>query len=108
MPDVQEQQRAQQQQDPNGQNQQWPDGRSQGTFDSLFGQQIAGADPSGREAWQAYFDLAEQTLRTARRVSEVQVLSMMRQQIVQDVTQAVLAQMKSSPGIARQIADLAR
>jgi hypothetical protein len=76
----------------------------QSTFDQLFSEQIAqsGIDPTGREAWQAYFDLAEQTLRTARRVSEIQVLSLMQQHIVKQVTQSVIQQFQQNPQLLKQ------
>jgi hypothetical protein len=79
--------------------------RSQGSFDSLFGDMItqSGIDPTGREAWQAYFDLAEQTLRTARRVSEIQVLSLMQQHIVKQVTLNVVKQLQSNPQIIKPV-----
>lgn len=76
--------------------------RSQSTFDSLFSAQIGQIDPSGREAWQAYFELAEQTLRTARRVSEIQVLSLMQGQIVKQVTSQVINQLQQNPQLLKQ------
>lgn len=79
----------------------WP----QSTFDQLFGDQIvnSGIDVAGRDAWQAYFELAEQTLRTARRVSEIQVLSLMQQHIVKQVTASVIGQFQRNPQVLASI-----
>jgi len=91
----QEREQEQQYQQGQGQSAQWP----QSTFDQLFGDQIvnSGIDPTGRDAWQAYFELAEQTLRTARRVSEIQVLSLMQTHIVKQVTAQVIGQFQRNP-----------
>lgn len=69
----------------------------QSHFDQVFGQITAGQPEAIREAWTAYFDLADQTLRTARRVSEVQTLSLMKDQIVQEVASRVIQQLGSNP-----------
>lgn len=45
-------------------------------------------------AWTAYFDLADQTLRTARRVSEGMFINSLRREIVQEVRSAVLAEVR--------------
>ena len=98
MADVTQQQDTQQQ----GRTSQFDDGQSQGKYDQAFTQQISGQTGplASSEAWAAYFDLAEQTLRTARRVSELQVMSLMRQQIVNEVKQQVIAEIKSNPALA--------
>jgi hypothetical protein len=91
-----------QQQDTQHQGKSFDDTQSQGQYDSAFTQQIsAQTGPlATSEAWGAYFDLAEQTLRTARRVSELQVMSLMRQQIVNEVKQQVIAEITSNPALA--------
>lgn len=98
-----EQREQQEQQYTQGQGSsgQWP----QSTFDTLFGDQIvnSGIDPTGRDAWQAYFELAEQTLRTARRVSEIQVLSLMQTHIVKQVTAQVISQFQRNPQLIAQV-----
>ena len=78
------------------------DTQSQGQYDQAFTQQISNQTGhlASSEAWGAYFDLAEQTLRTARRVSELQVMSLMRQQIVNEVKQQVIAEITSNPALA--------
>ena len=45
-------------------------------------------------AWAAYFDLAQQSLQTARRVTELRFLGDLKQQIVQEVRQQVLAEVR--------------
>lgn len=70
---------------------------SQYQVDQLFSQ-IAGQQPgAGVEAFRAYWDLAEETLRTARRVSEVQALSMAKQEITRDVAALVIATLQQNP-----------
>jgi hypothetical protein len=75
---------------------------SQGQFDQVFSQITSGQPEAIREAWQAYFDLADQTLRTARRVSEVQTLALMKDQIVSEVAQRVIGQLKQNPQLVQQ------
>lgn len=70
------------------------------SIDKIFAEQIGGGfDPASQagQAWQAYFTLAEQTLATARRVSEMSALSLLRQQIVAQVTAEVLHQVQTNP-----------
>lgn len=51
-----------------------------------------------QEITRAYYDQAEQTIRSARRVSEIQAIAMFRQEIVSEVTahvtRAVLAEVQ--------------
>jgi len=70
---------------------------SQPEIDSAFGA-IAQRQPEVvREAFRAYWDLAEETLRTARRVSEQQALSMAKQELVQEVSAIVLSTLQKNP-----------
>jgi len=48
-----------------------------------------------QQAWQAYHDLAESTIRTARRVSEIMLVGQYRQALVQDITEQVMAAVRS-------------
>src|SRR4051812_43582111 len=64
---------------------------SQPQFDQLFSQITSGQPDQAQTYVAAYFDLAEQTLRTARRVSETWAIGAMREQIVADVTQRVVS-----------------
>jgi len=79
--------------------------------DSAFGQLISGgftpgmspaSDPStDLGQWQReYFELAEQTIRTVRKVAEQQQLHAMKRQIVQEVTTQVLSAIKSDPSLS--------
>lgn len=74
-------------------------------FDTVFANQVAGVGgyEIQREAWRAYFNLAEQTVRTAREVTELQTLQLMRQAIVSDVTRQVIAQIKADPSLKREL-----
>jgi hypothetical protein len=90
---------AEQQQTPEKQSQ---DDYSQGQFDQVFSQMTSGQPEAIREAWQAYFDLADQTLRTARRVSEVQTLGLMKDQIVAETVQQVIRQIQTNPQLVKQ------
>jgi hypothetical protein len=87
MADTQSQQNTQQ--DSQSQQSDWSgeERRNQARFDQLFAQQVTSTHGSeiARDTVAAYFDLAEQTIRTARRVGEVQAMSLMRQEIVKDV-----------------------
>ena len=51
----------------------------------------------GRQMSDAYWDLADSTIRQARRVSELQTMALFRQEIVADVARVV------SPMIAQQV-----
>lgn len=99
MPETQQEREQREQQEQQFQQ------RPQSSFDSLFSEQISqsGIDPTGKEAWQAYFDLAEQTLRTARRVSEIQVLSLMQQHLVKQVTANVVTQIQQNPQLLKPL-----
>lgn len=72
---------------------------SQRDFTELFsGMTSEGApgDAYGAQlAWQAYFDQADQTLRTSRRVTEALFIGNLRQQIVADVRAQVLRSLRS-------------
>lgn len=116
MPDQQEQQREQEQQQQ--QFQQWQQlqeqfgggqqfgqqPRSQSQYDSLFGEQMFG-DAATREVHQQYWTQAEETLRQARRVSEIYTMSLMHQHLVQKVSQAVIPQITQylTPTLTQQI-----
>lgn len=115
MPDQQEQQREQQEQQQRLQQeqyQQWQQqqeqfgqqGRSQSQYDSLFGEQMFG-DAATREVHQQYWQNAEETIRLARRVSEVYTMSLMHQHLVQKVSQAVIPQITQflTPTITQQV-----
>lgn len=99
MPDTQEQSKSQSQQ----QNRRASDQYPQSTFDSIFEQMASSssgnplAADSSREAWRAYFKLAQETLRTAQEVSEIQVLASMHRQIVAQAVQSVVHQLQSNP-----------
>jgi len=85
------------------------DTRSQSDFNHLFESQVGSQSVDlARDAWTAYHDLAEQTLRTARRVSEMQVFQLMEQQIIRKVTSNVVQQIKSDPSLIKQIAKSAQ
>ena len=81
------------QQDKQEQQQSYPGDISSQQFDQMF----SGQSDAARDAVQAYFDLAEQTLRTARRVSEVWTISLMRDQLVKDTTKQVIAHLQQNP-----------
>lgn len=70
---------------------------AQQQFDQLF-QQIAQQQPGAPgEGYRAFWDLAEETLRAGRRVSEVQALTMAKQEIVRDVASIVLRTLQQNP-----------
>jgi hypothetical protein len=80
--------------------------RTQSQFDSAFAQQMLPTTVPGFSPvdWAAvYFEQAEQTLRTARRVAELSTIHAMRQQIVQDVTRQVIATISSNPQILNHL-----
>lgn len=70
---------------------------SQSQINDAFGA-IAQRQPEVvAEAFRAYWDLAEETLRTARRVSEQQALSMAKQELVREVSAIVLTTLQQQP-----------
>lgn len=102
MPDTQEQQREQQQRqqwEQQNPGQTWdpalygqtPD-RSQVQIDSLFSEQMFG-DTATREVVAQYFANAEDTLRSARRISEIYSMSLMKHHLITQVSQAVIPQL---------------
>lgn len=94
--------------------------RSQGQFDSAFGEQVF-SDSATREVAQAYWSQAEDTLRQARRISEIYAMSLMQQslvskissvvvphltqqlrpQLTRDITQQVIAQLQANPSLIK-------
>lgn len=71
--------------------------RSQENWDQQFVSQMTGGIDAhsletSRELAQSYFRLAEDTLATARRVSEAQMLHLYRQQIITEVASQVIPQ----------------
>lgn len=104
MPDTQQDQQSQQKQQESTQLQ--GDSRPQENWDNSFISQMAGGldyhtAETNRELAQSYFQLVEDTIRTARRVSEAQVLSQFRTQIVSEVTTQVMTQLKSNPQLIK-------
>ena len=93
MPETQEQQTY----EPTQQFQ--PGERSQTQFDNIFGEQVFG-DTATREVAQAYWAQAEDTLRQARRISEIYAMSLMQQHLIHKVSQVVV------PQITQQVAPL--
>jgi hypothetical protein len=81
------------QQEQGQQQQSYPGDITSQQFEQMFTQQPDAA----RDAVQAYFDLAEQTLRTARRVSEVWTISLMKQQLVSEVSSQVIRHLQQNP-----------
>lgn len=77
--------------------------------DDLFRQMFAGGQGQpipAADMSQHYFDLADAVLRTARRVSEVQVLYAWRQQIVSEAAvlaeRRLLTRIQQDPTLIRQ------
>lgn len=97
MPDTQQQeqerlqQEQQRQQEWQQQQQQTQSGQSltQSQFDSMFGEQMFG-DAATREVHQQYWQNAEETLRQARRVSEIYTMSLMQQSLIHKVSTQVV------------------
>jgi len=84
--------------------------KEQGHEQKTWGQDFATSDPSLyppsmlmqttdpshlSQVTSAYFDLADQTLRSARRVAEVAAIQGIRQQIVAEVSAQVLATLRA-------------
>jgi len=80
------------------------DPRSQGQFDSIFSEQMFG-DSATREMTQAYWQQAEESIRTARRISEIYALSVLQAGLVNKVSQAVVPQVARTltPIITQQV-----
>lgn len=115
----QEQQEQQRQQWEQQQSQQAQSGHSltQSQFDSMFGEQMFG-DAATREVHQQYWQNAEETLRQARRVSEIYTMSLFQHSLIQKVssqvvpvitqqltpiiTQQVLQQFQQNPQLLKQ------
>jgi len=80
--------------------------QGQPLFDTTF-QSLVGSVGSyaGQVDWQReYFDLAEQQIRSARRVAELQTIGLMRQQIVTEAASAVISALRQNPQMLQQIA----
>jgi hypothetical protein len=101
---AQQYEQLQQQQPHSGSTSGIGDIRSQSQFDTAFSEQMFG-DSAQREITQAYWQQAEETIRDARRISEVYALSVMSHQLVQKVTQAVVPQLTRTvtPIVTQQV-----
>jgi flagellar biosynthesis/type III secretory pathway protein FliH len=74
----------------------------QSSYDFLSQHPSFSGSSGVQDAWTAYWELAEATLRTARRVSEVQILSLMRQEIVREVSSSVINEIRRNPQMIKQ------